>query len=41
MARPNVTGSVEQTLEQIKDEHDYPNMQEAIRHALREGGYNV
>ena len=39
--RPQVTGSVEQKLIEIMDEHGYPNMQEAIRHALREGGYDV
>lgn len=38
MARPNITGDVEQALLEIQREHGYPNMNEAVRHALREGG---
>lgn len=39
--RPEIGGPVEEQLEAIKDEHEYPNIQEAIRHALRQGGYDV
>lgn len=39
--RPEIGGPVEEKLQDIKDEHGYPNIQEAIRHALREGGYDV
>lgn len=39
--RPKIRGPVKEQLEQIQEEYDYPSTQEAIRHALREAGYDV
>lgn len=40
-ARPKLPRPVEETLDEIMDEHDYNTYGEAIRHALREAGYDV
>lgn len=39
--RPRIRTPVAETLDQIKDEHEYGSLDEAITHALREAGYDV
>lgn len=37
--RPRLPEPVEQELAQIKDEYDYPSLGEAVRHVMKEAGY--
>ena len=36
-----VPNAVFEVAQQVQDEHDYPTIGEAIRHMVREGGYDV
>ena len=36
-----VPNAVLDAAEDVQDEHDYPTIGEAIRHMVREGGYDV
>jgi metal-responsive CopG/Arc/MetJ family transcriptional regulator len=33
--------NVYEAAEEVRDEYDYPSVGEAIRHMVREGGYDV
>lgn len=39
--RPHIPDPVAEKLGEIQDEHDLPNHGEAVRHALREAGYDL
>jgi len=39
--RPVIRDPVAETLEEIKEKHEYGSLDEAITHVLREQGYNV
>jgi hypothetical protein len=36
-----VPASVHDAAEEIREEYDYPTLGEALRHMIREGGYDV